>query len=343
MANQDTRAGSDRKRDHIELTARAQLAAAVLDKRFYFEPFLAAHPPMAAWQQPFAFLGRRMRAPLWVSSMTGGTEQAGRINRHLAKACRKFGLGMGLGSCRVLLESDERFDDFNLRPILGEEVPFFANIGIAQLEELLEQKALDKLPALCERLQTDGLIVHVNPLQEWMQPEGDRFRRPPIELIEELLDSLPLPLIVKEVGQGFGPESLRALLRLPLAAIDFGAAGGTNFTLLELLRNREKRKDFEPLTQIGHTAEEMLKWVRDLLADPSLQPACSHLIVSGGIKNFLDGYYLLEHSPLPAVYAQASAFLKRALVSYEALESYIENQLEGFYLAKAMLKVRRDE
>ncbi len=343
MATQKTTSDRDRKRDHIELTARAQLAAAALDRRFYFEPLLAAHPEELSSKQSLPFLGKQMRAPLWVSSMTGGTKQAGRINRNLAKACRKFGLGMGLGSCRVLLESDERFEDFNLRPILGEEVPFFANIGIAQLEELLEQKAVDKLPALCERLQADGLIVHVNPLQEWMQPEGDRFRRPPLESIEELLSNFPLPLIVKEVGQGFGPQSLRALLSLPLAAIEFGAAGGTNFALLELLRSEEEKETFEPLTRVGHSAEEMLNWVRDLLADTSLQPACNSLIISGGIKNFLDGYYLLERSPLPAVYAQASAFLQRALVSYETLETYIEQQLQGYYLAKAMLKVRGDE
>ncbi len=330
-----------RKRDHIELTVQAQVRAADLDARFYFEPMLAAHPVPEVYRVPFSFLGKVMYAPLWVSSMTGGTEHAGRINHHLAKACQKFGLGMGLGSCRVLLDSDEHFDDFNLRPILGDELPFFANIGIAQVEELLEKGQVEKLFVLCRRLQADGLIVHVNPLQEWIQPEGDRFRHPPVDTIKELLSSFSLPLIVKEVGQGFGPQSIKALLQLPLAAIDFGAAGGTNFALLEMLRGKPvDNKAFEPLVHIGHTAQEMLSWLREATAGHSLQPACKAIILSGGVKNFLDGYYLLEQSPLPAVYGQASALLRHALKGYEDLELYIEQQLKGLNLAKAMLKVR---
>ena len=331
----------NRKKDHIELAPKARVEAQDLDERFYFEPLFAAHPQPEVYDQPFDFLGKRMRAPLWISSMTGGTEHAGRINRHLAKACRQFGLGMGLGSCRSLLNSDEHWDDFNLRPILGPDVPFFANIGIAQVEEMLIKEETEKLLLSCERLQADGLIVHINPLQEWMQTEGDRFRRPPLESISALLEVFPKPLIVKEVGQGFGPKSLRALLELPLAAIDFGAAGGTNFALLEMLRDAEEQRSFRPFTRIGHTADEMLSWVRDLLAQPDVVPACEHLIISGGIRDFLHGYYLLERSPLPAVYAQASAFLKPAMESYEALEKYIANQLRGLHLAKAMLKVKQ--
>ncbi|HHJ49886.1 MAG TPA: type 2 isopentenyl-diphosphate Delta-isomerase [Phaeodactylibacter sp.] len=331
---------SNRKKDHIELACKARVGAEGLDQRFYFEPLFAAHPQPEVYDEAFDFLGKRMRAPLWISSMTGGTEHAGRINRHLAKACRQFGLGMGLGSCRSLLDSDEHWDDFNLRPILGPDAPFFANLGIAQVEELLGKNEIEKLLLVCDRLQTDGLIVHINPLQEWMQPEGDRFNHPPLETLRALLEVFPRPLIVKEVGQGFGPESLKALLELPLAAIDFGAAGGTNFALLEMLRDAGEQEDFRPFTQIGHTAEEMLDWVRDLLAQPDVLPACRHLIISGGIKDFLHGYYLLERSPLPAVYAQASAFLKPAMESYEVLEKYVANQLRGLHLAKAMLKVK---
>ncbi len=330
-----------RKRDHIELAQKARLAACDLDDRFYFEPLLAAHPVPEVYDLPFDFLGKRMRAPLWISSMTGGTQHARTINRRLAKACRQFGLGMGLGSCRPLLESDAHWEDFALRSILGPEAPFFANIGIAQVEELLRKGEAEKLTNLCERLQTDGLIVHVNPLQEWMQPEGDRFRQPPLETLRSLLQVFSMPLIVKEVGQGFGPQSLRALLELPLAAIDFGAAGGTNFALLELLRAGEEREAFEPVTHMGHTVDEMLEWVRDLMASPKLEPSCRHLILSGGVRDFLHGYYLIERSPLPAVYAQASAFLKPALKSYEALETHIANQLRGLNLAKAMLKVKQ--
>ena len=111
--------------------------------------------------------------------MTGGTGQARTINRNLAQACGEFSLGMGLGSCRPLLKSDKYFEDFNLRPIIGDKAPFYANIGIAQLEELIREDALYRIIDLVDKLQACGLIIHVNPLQEWFQPEGDRFCEAP--------------------------------------------------------------------------------------------------------------------------------------------------------------------
>src|SRR5690606_18585640 len=118
--------------------------------------------------------------------------------------------------------------DFDWRQTIGSELPFYANLGIAQIEVLLEERAIERVHALVERLGADGLIIHVNPLQEWFQPEGDRLRVSPLETIQRFLEIAPYPVIVKEVGQGMGPASLRALLTLPLAAVEFGAFGGTN-------------------------------------------------------------------------------------------------------------------
>ncbi|MCB0573814.1 MAG: isopentenyl-diphosphate delta-isomerase, partial [Saprospiraceae bacterium] len=115
--------------------------------------------------------------------------------------------------------------------------------------------------------RADGLIVHVNPLQEAMQPEGDLFKRPPLDTLRELLEIPELKVIVKEVGQGFGPESLRALLQLPLEAVEFAAAGGTNFAKLELLRSDpEKQMIFEKIAAVGHSAAEMTGWLNAALA-----------------------------------------------------------------------------
>jgi isopentenyl-diphosphate delta-isomerase len=327
-----------RKSDHIKLAFESRVAR--LDDRFYYEPMLAAHPASGAWPA-FSFLGKNMRVPLWVSSMTGGTQRAATINRNLARACGEFGMGMGLGSCRQLLYSHEYLSDFDVRDEIGPTLPLYANLGIAQLEQLIDKQDFTRIEDLIHVLRADGLIIHVNPLQEAMQPEGDVFRHAPLQTVETLLEKLPFPLIVKEVGQGMGPESLRRLLQLPLAAVEFAAAGGTNFAKLELLRtDTETQNTFEPIAQVGHSAAEMLGFVRQIWQE--LGPECrtQQIIVSGGITDFLDGFYLIEQSPLPAVYGQASAFLQHAMGEYDALQSFVKAQVRGLELAKAFLRPR---
>jgi len=276
--------------------------------------------------------------------MTGGTKEALNINHNLAKACGEFGLGMGLGSCRVLLHSDDRLKDFNLRPIIGNDSPFYANLGVAQLEELIEKNCLHLASDMVEKLQADGLIIHVNPFQEWLQPEGDLFKRSPLSIIQDCLAFFNFPIIVKEVGQGMGPKSLEALMQLPLAAIDFAASGGTNFAMLELLRASEnERKHYLPLAHQGHSAEEMVGFVNDHSKTFSDKIKCQEFIISGGVQNFLDGYYLTHKLNHKAVYGQASAFLKHARGSYDDLRNYVFAQLEGLAIANAYLTVRKNE
>lgn len=328
----------DRKKDHIDLAFQSRILSSELDRRFYYEPLLSRHP-VREWPE-MDMLGGKMRAPIWVSSMTGGTQMAGTINRNLAKACREFGLGMGLGSCRPLLHSDQYFPDFDMRDIIGDEVPFYANIGIFQLEEMVLKGDVSPLLAMVERLRADGLIIHVNPLQEWLQPEGDHFAQAPIDTIQSFLEMTPMRIIVKEVGQGMGPESLRALLELPLEAIEFGAFGGTNFARVELLRSGESRQlYFEPLSRIGHDALEMTEMVNKIIeGHPSVK--CKSLIISGGIRSFLDGYYLTSKSMLPSVYGQASEFLRYAAKSYDELKEFVNYQVEGFKVASAYFRIK---
>ncbi len=334
------KAGEARKHDHIELAFQSQIAASRLDNRFQYEPLLSAHP-VSGSLSCLSFAGKSMHAPLWVSSMTGGTALARTINHNLARACGEFGLGMGLGSCRALLKSDEYWDDFNVRHLIGQSQPLFANLGIAQLERLAADKELHRVTALVERLQADGLIVHVNPLQEWLQPEGDRFEKPPLDTIQQLLAHTELPLIVKEVGQGMGVESLKSLLQLPLVAIDFAANGGTNFSKVELLRsNSTKQKIYERLALLGHSAVEMVSMTNQLCQELGPAVQCKQVIISGGISDFLDGYYLINKLAIPAVYGQASAFLNHARGDYEELQQHIEAQTRGLELANAFLRVK---
>lgn len=328
----------ERKKHHLDLAFDAQ--SNTIDNRFYYEPMLSGHPSLTeTW--PISVGNKAMQFPLWISSMTGGAAQAGKINKLLAQTAKKFGIGMGLGSCRIILKDDTFFEDFNLRPFLGEELPLFANLGIAQIENLLENGEAKLIKKMVDKLDADGLFVHVNPLQEWLQPEGDFIQYPPIQTIEKLMNELDIPIIVKEVGQGFGKESMRALLKLPLMGIDFASNGGTNFSKLELLRNPVIADHFKFLIPIGHTADEMVNFLNECVEEMGNERKCNFAIISGGIQSFLDGYYLIQKSKIPAIYGQGSSFLKYAQLGQEALDTFTKHQIEGLLLAKSFLKVKQ--
>lgn len=328
----------DRKKDHIDLAFDARVSRQELLGNVNYEPMFAIHASELDLKKPFSFAGKKMQFPLWVSSMTGGTEWAETINKNLARACGQFGLGMGLGSCRILIENPAHIKDFDVRPYMGKDTPLMMNFGVAQLEEYIADGRFDEVNTLREELDADGLIIHVNPLQEWLQDEGDRFTVPPIDTIKKVLDIVDYPVIVKEVGQGYGPRSMKALLELPLAAIDFGAAGGTNFSKLEIMRSKnELSNDNMIFSMVGHTAGEMMKFLNDIYKEHSKDIKTEAVIVSGGIQDYIQAYNLVSQSPIPAIYGQASALLKRAMNSYEELEKYLLNQLLGYRMAEKIL------
>lgn len=341
MEQTPTRPGlGKRKKDHIDLALKSQIIAMDADPRFYYEPILSGHPELNRIPET-AWAGKTLKHPIWVSSMTGGAKESGVINARLAKVCREFGLGMGLGSCRSLLDSDRFLSDFNVRKTIGEDTPLYANLGIAQMEQIHTQNAWDKIIRLIKKLDADGLIIHVNPLQEWLQPEGDTILNPPIITIMNALKNLKIPLIVKEVGQGFGPKSLEALMKLPLTGIEFAALGGTNFSKLELRRQSDvKLGEYEGISKIGHTAIEMVQFANDLRIQLKDKIKCKSFILSGGVKDFLDGYYLMHKLNFKSVYGQASGFLTPARKSYEALFDHVKAQINGLQIAYTYLKVR---
>lgn len=314
------------------------MAAASRDQRFEYEPMLSAHP-LEEGDMRRVFLDRLMQFPIFVSSMTGGTEKARIINHNLAKICGEYGLGMGLGSCRQLLYDQKRLEDFDVRDYMPEQA-LMVNLGIAQVEELLANGEISRIEELKQLLRADALIIHVNPLQEWLQPEGDKILRPPLETIKELLDKSDIPVIVKEVGQGFGKSSLQELLRLPIAALDLAGFGGTNFSKLELMRSDEVRlNSYKDLFRIGHTCEEMLEVINEFHSNHSAEIRCRQIIFSGGIKGFLDGYYFMKKCNLKSYYAQASAFLRYAQ-DYKLLKQHVELETQGLLLAQCFLSVK---
>ena len=332
---------SERKDQHLDLVSQSQVSGDKKNPFCNYEPLLGVHPLEKDLLQEISFLGHTLGAPLWVSSMTGGTRRARDINKNLARICAEFSLGMATGSCRTLLDSDAFFSDFDLRPILGERVPFYINLGVAQVEELLGRGEVSRIEDLVERLHASGLTIHVNPLQEWFQPEGDRFKRPAIESIREILEKTSLKIIVKEVGQGMGPRSLEALMRLPLTAIEFGAFGGTNFSRLESLRTEgdilQGQKD---LTFVGHSAREMVAHTNRILKQKGNEGMiqCKNFIISGGIRSPLVGLELMNLCQGECIFAMASPFLEAASRGYDFLRDLVHKQLEQLAMAKAFLE-----
>lgn len=330
-----------RKYDHIALAFKARVETEDLDRRFYYEPMLSGHPENDVLLSK-KFLGKTFGLPIWISSMTGGTQKAGIINRNLARACGEFKLGMGLGSCRQLLTDDTYLEDFAVRKYLGDQ-PLYANLGIAQVIQLLQSGNKKTLLALLDKLEADGLILHVNPLQEFLQPEGDRYFLSPVVVLQELMQWLdPNKIIVKEVGQGMGPQSLKSLLVQPIAAIDLAASGGTNFALLEILRHEKNEEHpLNSLAGVGHNGEEMIDWINQIVFENNPEIQCRQIIISGGIRDFLDGYYLMEKLGLPSVYGQASGLLKHAMGEYEELQAFFVAQCEGLSIAHSFLRVKK--
>lgn len=342
-----------RKTHHLLMAEKAQTLLGnqsynqkSLRELFDYEPMTQGFPDLNNLEVgEYNLAGKTLKAPLWISSMTGGTGEARHINQSLARVAREFGLGIGLGSCRQLLHSDEYFEDFNLRPIVGNDICLMANFGMAQMDQWIQNKEHNKIVEICKRLQVDGLFLHINPLQEFFQEEGDRWTRSPLELLDEVLElfeATGLVIGVKEVGQGMGPESIKTIMERPISIFEFGAFGGTNFSKLEKMRgpsSEEFREEID-LRYVGHSAFEMIEFINEWIGhnDQSDLPG---IIISGGVRSYLQGHYLLESLKAPAVYGMAMPFLAHAAKGYEELERFVSSELKGLKMAQQFLKVKK--
>ncbi len=328
----------NRKSDHIDLASSSQIDLKFVNKHFYYEPLLSSHPKKSE-KLVTKFLGHTLSYPFWISSMTGGTEQAFLINQNLAKLCCEFKIGMGLGSTRSLLYQNDRFSDFNLRPIIGSGLPFFINLGIAQVEELVSKNEVEVIFKLIDRLSADGLIIHVNPIQEWLQPEGDSIKRPPIETIFEVHKLNRCPIIVKEVGQGMGPKSLSALIEMNISAIELAGFGGTNFSSLEIKRQSNiASASMNSLVNVGHTPEEMISYIEKIRKSRSIS---TEIIISGGIKDMSYAHFLQSKLKVPSIIGMGMHFLKHAK-DYESLRQLFISEVETLMFCRQFLGLKEE-
>jgi len=228
---------NNRKAEHIQINLEKNVASALTTGLERYRFIHQALPEMSLDDVKLGqnLFGKHQAVPVLVSSMTGGTIEAARINRNLAQAAQAVGLAMGVGSQRAGIQDTQAAKTFQVREV-APDILLFANLGAVQLNYgfgLIEcEKAVDMIRA-------DALVLHLNPLQEALQSEGDVNFTHLVKKIESLKKSLSVPLIVKEVGWGISKEAAQMLVDAGLDAIDVAGAGGTSWSQVEMYRIKD--------------------------------------------------------------------------------------------------------
>ena len=264
---------------------------------------------------------KQLTAPILISSMTGGTAAGAAFNRTLAQAAEQYGIAMGVGSQRAAIENPELAESFKIRRFAPKAL-LFANLGAVQLNY---GYGIEESKKAVDMLEADALYLHLNPLQEALQPEGNHNFSGLLPKIEQICRSLPVPVLVKEVGWGIGLETARQLLEVGVAGIDVAGAGGTSWAKVEMYRQPD-------LTQASinsafgdwgiPTAQNLLE-LQQLEGNPLI-------IASGGLR---DGVDLAKSLALGA---KLGGFARKFLLAANLGEAELNNQIE---LIKTQLKV----
>jgi isopentenyl-diphosphate delta-isomerase len=259
------------------------------------------------------FLGKSLGAPLLISSMTGGTEQAKMINFRLAEVAQHYKLAMGVGSQRVAVENSQVANTFAVRSQAA-DILLFANLGAVQLNY---SYGLDECLRAIDLCQADALILHLNPLQECIQPNGDTNFRGLIDKINILCNKLQVPVVAKEVGNGISAAMAQRLLDAGVAAIDVAGAGGTSWAKVESERALDQKQRRLGLTfaNWGLPTAECITSVRAIAPEIPL-------IASGGLRDGLD---VAKAIALGAdLSGLAWPFLQAAAESVEAVDALVQ-------------------
>ncbi|MGO9383708.1 MAG: type 2 isopentenyl-diphosphate Delta-isomerase [Mycobacterium sp.] len=266
------------------------------------------------------FLGARLRAPILIGAMTGGAKLSGTINRNLAAAAQQLGIGMMLGSQRVMLDSvlgEQAAASFTVRDV-APDVLLFGNIGLSQLTK----DAVPDIVQALDRVGANVLAVHTNPLQEAIQHNGDTEFAGSLDRLHDLTEMLGYPVLLKEVGHGIGATAVAELLRLsgepPVAAIDVAGAGGTSWSRVEqLVRYGELR--YPDLADWGIPTAQAIGEVRAALPDIPL-------VASGGIRTGMDAAKALALGA--DVVAVARPLLPAAIESAIAATAWLQRFID---------------
>jgi len=306
---------SARKADHIRINLDEDVRSGLTTgfERYHFTHQAIPELNLADVDLKSEVFNRRLNVPILISSMTGGTDQAGKINRTLAEAAQETRVAMGLGSQRAAIENPELQSTFQVREY-APDILLFANLGAVQLNygySIKEcQQAVDMIDA-------DALILHLNPLQEAVQPEGDGNFAGLLAKIEDVCQKLSVPVVVKEVGWGFSEENVRQLASAGVSAIDVAGAGGTSWSQVEMHRADDPYQ--------ARLAAAFIDWgIPTTQALINVRSSVPGLIAfaSGGVR---DGIDIAKSIALGAsMGGMASPFLKAANDSLETTIATIQ-------------------
>ncbi|MGE0216789.1 type 2 isopentenyl-diphosphate Delta-isomerase [Mycolicibacterium sp.] len=305
-----------RKRRHIDvcLTEAVEYQTVTTGLERYQLPYNAlTQTDLDTVDLATEFLGVRLRAPVLIGSMTGGAELAGIINRNLAAAAQQLGVGMMLGSQRVMIDDTRTAASFEVRDV-APDILLIGNIGMAQLDPA----ATPELEAALAKVGANALAVHTNPLQEAMQHHGDTDFSGSITRLREVTGSIGYPVLLKEVGHGIGAAAAAELLECPIAALDVAGAGGTSWARVEqFVRYGEVR--YPALAEWGIPTAQALTEVRRLLPDVAL-------VASGGIRTGMDAAKALAMGATAV--AVARPLLAPAIESVDAVVDWLDRFID---------------
>ena len=273
---------ASRKSEHLRVNLHEDVAAKGIRSGFddyLFVPRALPELNFGDVDSSTELFGRRLSAPILISCMTGGTAEARRLNHMLARVAQRSRLAMGLGSGRALLEHPELVETFDVRSV-APDVLLFANLGAVQLNK---GYGAGDCQRLVDVLRADALVLHLNALQEALQPEGDTCFEGVLERIGEVCRRLDVPVVVKEVGWGISPDDVRALLDVGVAAVDVAGAGGTSWSEVERHRIAEpwRSRVAGAFAGWGIPTAECLQSARRAAAD-------ARIFASGGVRTGID-------------------------------------------------------
>ena len=299
---------SSRKSDHIQINLEKNISSGLRtgldDYRFVHN----ALPEISLKEidLSLALFERKLLAPILISSMTGGTQEALKINRTLAVAANEAGIAMGLGSQRVGLEKPEVDYSFQVRKF-APDILLFANLGAVQLNY---GYSLDHCQRAVDMIEADGLILHLNSLQEALQPEGNTNFKGLLNRIESICRALPVPVIVKEVGWGISEDVAARLAGAGVSAIDVAGAGGTSWSQVEMHRLQDPTRAAVAASFQSWGISTTESIIQTKAGAPDLP-----VFASGGLKNGVD---IAKSIALGAALGgMAGRFLKAAVNSTE--------------------------
>lgn len=265
------------------------------------------------------FLGKRFSAPIIIDSMTGGTDEATVINGRLGELAEKYGFGMGLGSQRAGLKSEQLAATYSIARKNAPNAFLIANIGGAQLSKGF---TIDEAKRIVKMIGANALVVHLNPLQELVQPEGEPRYKGVLAQISELAKTIDVPLIVKEVGAGISKEVAIKLEMANVSAINIAGAGGTTWAGVEKIRAESLKDDLKK-----HLGEMFWDWGIPTAASliEVRRAVKLPLIASGGLRNGLEVAKCIALGASMA--AMAYPFLQTAAQSRESLFAFADTIL----------------